>query len=121
MSSQESDSISLEGTKWTMINIMLLDQEIAPISNEEAHITFTEGQIGGTAGCNNMFGNYSTSDKSNIQIGPIGSTYMLCRDELMVQERNVLQILEGARSYTIKGNSLYIHQSEETYLVFEAN
>lgn len=62
------------------------------ISGQEAILSFSEGRISGTAGCNRLMGGYSqTGDKLSFQT--IAVTMMACQPALMQQERAVLDAL----------------------------
>lgn len=64
---------------------------------ENGSITFSDGSLSATVGCNNVFGSAELTygDPSTITLsGPLASTKMLCED-LMEAEAALISILEG--------------------------
>jgi heat shock protein HslJ len=82
------------------------------ISGKEAALTFSEGRISGTAGCNRLTGGYSQSgDKLSFQ--PIAMTRMACQPALMQQERAVLDALGNGVSIEHKGQrNMILHGAD---------
>ncbi|OCL88597.1 heat-inducible protein [Aliarcobacter thereius] len=73
-------------------------------SPKVANISFGKDlKVYGNLGCNNFFGTYLI-EKSNLVIGEVGSTMMMCKD--METEREFLNVLESVKTYTIKENNL---------------
>lgn len=66
----------------------------APIEDAAPTLSFEEGNINGTTGCNGYFGSY-TLDGTNLTIGQVGQTEMYC-DGRMEQEQAYLQMLMAA-------------------------
>jgi heat shock protein HslJ len=95
----ESES-GLEGTNWILTNTL-----------PEAQITalFENGKVSGSAGCNTYFGSYTTSQsasKNTIEFGPLGTTRMMCPEEVMDQEQLYLSALDLATEYQVEENVL---------------
>ena len=93
---------TLEGTTW------LLDKTIP---GSEITALFANGQVSGSAGCNNYQGTYRSTraaGKNTIEIGPLATTRMMCDEPLMDQEGLYLAALESATEYTIEGFALTI-------------
>jgi heat shock protein HslJ len=82
-------------------------------------INFAEGEVSGTAGCNNYFGPYQ-ADGNSLTIGPLGSTMMMCiQDDTATQETAFLANLGNVASYDIVNNQLQLIDAEgNTILVF---
>ena len=53
-----------------------------------------EGRFAGSTGCNRFFGQFDERPDGPVTAGPIGSTMMMCPDDLMAQERDILSALE---------------------------
>jgi heat shock protein HslJ len=71
-----------------------------------------EGQVSGSAGCNNYFGSYIT-DGNAISIGPLASTRKMCADpEVMDQEAAFLVAMETAATYKITGDRMEMRTEE---------
>jgi hypothetical protein len=97
-----SGEYTLEGTTW------LLDKTVP---GSEITALFSNGQVAGTAGCNNYNGPYRTSraaGRNRIEIGPLATTRMMCDEALMEQEGLYLAALESATEYTVEGFALTI-------------
>ncbi len=66
-----------------------------------ASFSSSEGQVGGTAGCNNYFTAYESTDDGGLTIsGPIGVTMMACEDG-MEEEATYLGALETVTGWTL--------------------
>lgn len=73
-------------------------------SPKVANISFGKDlKVYGNLGCNNFFGNYLI-EKSNLVIGEVGSTMMMCQN--METEREFINVLESVKTYKIEENSL---------------
>jgi heat shock protein HslJ len=68
-----------------------------------------DGQLSGSAGCNNYNTSYKV-DGSSIQIGPAATTRMMCSDPqgVMEQESAYLKALEAAKTFEVVGKRLTI-------------
>jgi len=71
-----------------------------------------EGNLSGSAGCNNYTTTYEADD-NQISIGPAASTRMFCAEPegTADQESQYLAALENAAIYTIEGNRLEIRDA----------
>ncbi len=100
------EPVPLEGTPWELTT--LNNGENAMVSAlPDTYVTanFNDGEINGSAGCNNYFGSYEATEDT-ISIGPLASTMMLCPDPINEQERLFLAALESAATYQIIVNRL---------------
>jgi heat shock protein HslJ len=82
------------------------------IAGTQITAEFANGQVTGSAGCNNYSGSYiSTPGASGgqITISDLGPTMMLCEEEIMDQETRYLSSLMAATRYSIEDNELTIH------------
>jgi heat shock protein HslJ len=97
-SSQELGKVSLDdlnGTSWRLVD---LDQGQEPLLPEtEITLGFDDGQVSGSAGCNNY--NSVVSGDANLPqtlvVGPIATTKKLCPQPLSNQETTFLTRLES--------------------------
>ncbi|KAA3658010.1 MAG: META domain-containing protein [Chloroflexi bacterium] len=81
------------------------------ISDTNVSVEFSpDGQLSGSAGCNNYFGSYQL-DGNNLTIDGVGSTEMWC-EGLMDQEMAFLSMLMNAASIKIDDNVLTIETAE---------
>jgi heat shock protein HslJ len=82
-----------------------------------------QGQISGSAGCNNYNGAY-VIDGNNISIGPLASTKMMCADPegVMEQESQYLSAMNSVAKYQVIANRLeLISKSGELAAMFTAD
>ena len=112
MAFEKIEPVALEGTQWELISYNNGDNDSRSVK-ADSRITalFDDGQVGGSAGCNNYFGGYEV-EGSNIKIGPLGSTLMMCSPEVMDQERLYLEALASAATYNIVARRLELINSE---------
>jgi len=83
----------LNGTSWRLVDFNL-DQEPALLGSEIT-LRFDDGQISGSAGCNN-YNSVVTGEQDLPQalvVGPIATTGMLCSDPISNQETTYLSRL----------------------------
>ncbi|MFC2056555.1 protease inhibitor I42 family protein [Chloroflexota bacterium] len=110
----------LENIKWELESYG--EQGALKAVMEGTRITATfdsnEGQVNGSAGCNNYFGEYRII-KNTISIPMIGNTEMYCMEPegRMEQETQYLKMLSEAESYEVNGGKLLIY-AENQVLVF---
>jgi uncharacterized lipoprotein YbaY len=83
---------------------------------------FMDGQVAGSAGCNNYFASYESTD-TTLTIGPAGSTMMFCAEPegVMDQETQYLGALESVATYKIEDGLLKIYnEAGEEILAYNA-
>ena len=109
----------LAGTSWLLVSYGPEDAPITLLPNTEITVEFKEGNIQGSAGCNNFFGIYEIKQES-ITISEVAQTEMACLDEkVMEQEIAFTEALIKAKSFTVDGETLTI-SSENEVLRFTA-
>jgi heat shock protein HslJ len=105
----------LTGTSWQVIAYnngkggvvsVILDTEITADFG-------ADGQVTGSAGCNNYFAPYET-DGEDITIGPAGTTRKACQEPegILEQESQYLVALETAVTYKIEGLNMEMRTAE---------
>ena len=95
-------------TEWTLVSYGSKDNQLKVLPKAKATATFSEGKITGKASCNNYFTSYEIDGNSLRITSPIGTTMMMCEDDVMQQERAFLGALETSKSYKISGDTLEI-------------
>lgn len=77
-----------------------------------------DGQVTGSAGCNNYFGPFTVTGE-RIAIGPLGSTKMMCGEPagVMEQEDAYLEALASSGTYLIEGSTLTLKDGEGAVMV----
>ena len=114
---QPQTASQLTGVTWEVVNYnhnqqavqgVLLGTQITAVFGED-------GQMSGTAGCNNYSAGY-TVDGNAITIGPAISTMMFCGDPegVMEQEMAYLQALPSAATYVVQGDRLDLLAADGT-------
>ena len=102
----EAVSQDLAGSSWEVIGYnngkggvvsVIIDTQITANFGED-------GELSGSAGCNEYFGPYET-DGEKISMGPFGTGRMACQgpEGIMDQENQYLAALETADTYKIDG------------------
>lgn len=104
---------SIEDTDWVLqsygefgnLKDVLTDTEIT------AEFVSSEGTVEGSAGCNSYSGSYEVKDSQLSIPGPIAATEMYCMEPegVMEQERQYLEILQAAKSYSVEDGELQIN------------
>ena len=102
---EPQDTESLEGTSWVLETY----RKSRPIPGTTITISFEDGEISGSAGCNSYFGSYELSG-AMITFSTIAMTEMFCMDPegVMDQESMYLESLGRAESYKIEDGKLVI-------------
>jgi heat shock protein HslJ len=106
---------SLNGTSWKFYAY----RKSRPIEGSTLTISFEDGQIHGSAGCNSYGGSYEV-DGGKITISEIFSTLMACPEPegLMEQETMFLQFLGNAQRFETVDGQLQIFWSDHEALTF---
>ncbi|GAA1723573.1 META domain-containing protein [Fodinicola feengrottensis] len=96
----------LTGTQWTVDTVISGTTASSAIGAKRAQLTFANGRVTGTTGCNSLGGTATVSGPAiHFGAGPI-TTKMACADDLMSLERNVLAVLRGDVTYKIEAGRL---------------
>ncbi|MDF1515013.1 MAG: META domain-containing protein [Anaerolineae bacterium] len=92
------------------ISSLIIDSEIT--------LELADGQVSGTAGCNNYFGSYQLKDDT-LSFGPIASTEIACMEPegVMEQETGYLKALAQVASFHIEGTALTMYDKAGTTLL----
>jgi heat shock protein HslJ len=98
---------SLEGTRWQLVGFDTGTASESPVAGSQITAEFTDGKIGGTAGCNGYGGSYTVSG-SNITFGELNQTLIGCDTPLAEQEARYTAALLAATAYQLTGNTLTI-------------
>ncbi len=98
---------SLEGRPWLLTAYAVPDAVTSLIPDTQITAQFANGNMSGSAGCNNYFASY-TLEGNAVTFGPAGATKMYCEtpEGLMQQEAAFLSAIEKAASYRVEGRTL---------------
>jgi heat shock protein HslJ len=114
----EAPVADLNGTSWRLVAYGAPDRAEAVLPGTEITADFLDGQLTGSAGCNQYFTTYEQSG-SALTTGAVASTRIGCTPEVNEQELRVLQGLETAVSFEVSNDTLTI-QHGNGVLVFAA-
>ncbi len=116
---EAATDLPLEGTAWALQSIATKDAIVSTTFDSDINATFAEGQVSGSAGCNQYFAGYELEGES-LTLGVIGRTEMACMEEgRMEREDAFLKALEAVAGYSIKMNTLTLTDADgETLIIF---
>ncbi len=82
----------LDGTRWTLLE---LDHDQPALADAEVTLTFQDGQVSGSGGCNSYSGTFSLGDDNPLvmSIGPLTATDTSCPEPAGSQESAYLAAL----------------------------
>jgi len=80
---------SLEGSEWGPVETVAAEQFVAFKS---------DGEISGSGGCNQFFGQYTQNDQT-LTVGALASTKKFCSDDIMQAESDFMQKLRETRRF----------------------
>jgi heat shock protein HslJ len=115
-------ALQLERPTWKLTSLASETGMNNTLPDTTITATFENGNVTGFSGCNRYFGSYQLN-KTQIKIGPIGSTLMYCTDPdgVMAQETSYHLLLLNVTSYAISNDKLTLSDSlGNPQLVFEA-
>ncbi len=115
-------SQELSGTSWIVTSYNNgREAVVSVIGGAEITASFGEdGQVSGTAGCNNYFASFEAdAEAGTITIGQAGSTMMACEEPegIMEQEQEYLAALATAATYRVQGNTLEMRTTDDALAV----
>jgi heat shock protein HslJ len=100
-------TVDLTGS-WTLLSGSTADGEIALVPDAPVTMDVSANtSVAGSSGCNRYTGQL-TVDGPTVSFGPLASTRMACRDDVMAVEGAYLGALEGIDSATRDGESLVL-------------
>lgn len=102
----------LADTRWA---IQTIDDKSVVVAPDAATLEFlADGQLAGNASCNRMVGSYERGRADGeITLKPSGLTMMMCPEEIMEQEKHLLEMLPKITSYVRDGAFLTLQTEDE--------
>jgi heat shock protein HslJ len=89
----------------------------SPVAGTSLSVTFKDGAVVGSAGCNTFRGRY-TRDGTQIAIGPVAATRKTCEASgVMEQEGRLLSALQSATAWSIESDTLELRRADGARLV----
>ena len=112
----------LEGTAWRVDHLVVDGAETAPIDGTTITMTFAEGTVAGSGGCNNYQGNYEV-DGDRLSFGPLAATERFCGDPpgTSDQEFVFFGLLATVDSFSIDDGRLLLIADGAMSMVLEAH
>jgi len=106
----------LDGTAWELVTY----GETRPIPGTTISVTFEDGGVRGSAGCNSYFGSYQVSG-DQIKVGELAITEMACLEPegAMEQETVYVKLLADASTFRLVDGQLQILTSDGEALTFD--
>jgi heat shock protein HslJ len=102
----------LEGVLWEVTGYNNGRQAVvSPRNGTRLALTFLDGQVSGSGGCNRFHGAV-TVEAGALKIGPLATTRMACKAEVMAQEQDFLRALESAATWSIDRGMLDVHRAD---------
>ena len=104
---QNLPPLSLEHTVWQMTGINNgAGGVVSSMQTGQASLQFIDGELHGNSGCNALTASYQIN-AGELTIGPVSSTRKFCpENDLMVQEKQLLQALTQVTHYQIRAQKL---------------
>ncbi len=121
-STPNSESAPLAGTSWQLTALGTTGAETPVVVDSTVTLQFdADGQAGGNTGCNSFGGNYTVNGDS-LTFSKIISTLVACADaNVMSQEQQYVDALNGAERYAVDGDELTIwYDNGNSMLTFTA-
>jgi heat shock protein HslJ len=107
----------LDGTTWLLVSYVDADGPTVPaLEGIRAAITFEDGGVAGSAGCNRIGASYQV-DGSTIKFGPFRMTMMACPEPQMKQEDAVTKAMAGTTAFEISGDQLLLKNAAGDVIV----
>ncbi len=105
--------ITLEDTYWQLSQYLDAAGEMTSVASDvTVDLKLSEGQLGGSAGCNRYFGSYELDGDRLSLTSPMGSTQMACVPPVAEQEQRYLALLAQTSSWEIEGRQLAFLDAE---------
>ncbi len=110
------NNLPFKGTEWHLMRMMGKD---LTLGDDKFVFTFSEdGQFAGVGACNQISGEYKSSDTRALQVENIASTRRMCPEVNL--ETQFAQILDRATHYEVDGNILMILSNGEVQAILIA-
>lgn len=111
----------LENSQWNLLLFGPSGSESPVLEGSAVTLSFSDGKIGGSGGCNTYGGDYK-EDADRISFSGINSTLMACVDEqMMQQEQQYFQSLNNVGKFEVNEDHLYLYDTDgELLLTFRS-
>jgi heat shock protein HslJ len=101
--------VELEEQSWVLLSGIAMPQDVVVMSPS---VTFSEGRVAGTTGCNRYMGAYEVEGDS-LAFGPIATTMMACPPPADAVERAYVAALASVTGWRRDGDQLVLELGED--------
>ncbi len=114
-------AVTLEGTDWSLTTFVQGETASSLLSGTSITLRLEDGQLQGSAGCNNYIATYTPQDGA-LTISPPGSTRQYCAEPagVMEQETLYLNALANVVAWQIDAGQLTLSTADGQQLVLGA-
>jgi heat shock protein HslJ len=114
---EPAPSITLANTSWILKTL----NGKAVATDRLPTIQFDDTRMNGYSGCNQFFGNYTSSNDGIFTTSAVGATKMACLDDKNALEQQFFTQLEKANKYSVTREQLHLLDNGRNILmVFNA-
>jgi heat shock protein HslJ len=107
----------LEGTEWVLVRYGPAAAPVEPLVDNPPTLSFDNGSLGGTTGCNSYGGDFRVEGDQLI-VGDIFQTLIACPEPIMQQEEAYLGALRTVETFTLVDERLTLyHEGGELHFV----
>lgn len=110
----------LEGVTWILDEASVIGFSADAPDEARATIRFEDGQVGGTAFCNQYGGSYEAGDDGTLSIELGAMTQMACEEPIGSMEGPYLEALGQVTGFTVNGDTLELTRADGDPLTFTA-
>lgn len=107
---------ALDGRELVVVAATEAGVERELVEGTEIRVTFDDGQLGASAGCNSMSGRYAL-DGAVLVVDQLATTEMGCEPPLMDQDAWLAQVLTGRPEVVVDGNGVSLIDGSTTLLL----
>ncbi|MEU4216880.1 META domain-containing protein [Actinoplanes sp. NPDC026623] len=101
----------LAGPRWSVQSLIDGEAAASVPAGAEAHLTFRDGRVTGSAGCTEIAGPAAVGDDS-ITFSRLTTRARTCAPEFEALDRTVLGLLRGELSYRVTGDRLTLTRAD---------
>ena len=98
----------IEGTRWQLETIFTGETASSVPAGVDAHLTFADGRVTGSTGCNTLEGP-ATVSADEVTFGPLTMTRKACPDDQGSVERAMVTVLQGTVPFAIISDELTLN------------
>jgi heat shock protein HslJ len=102
---EPAPAADLVGTEWVLVRYGPQGNLAKPLPENLPTLSFQQDSLGGNTGCNQFGGEYEVAG-NRIEISDIFQTLIACDEPIMEQERDYLEALRAAKTYTLAEENL---------------